>query len=141
MLIYLETRFVSIDCQKFVSSTEGYKMGGTTSDTGIGPHEGIEFRLYREGKKDIILFFSDNDVDIARCKADLLDLGEITCILDDNLIAFIFYRPTCIDKAKRLEQLLAKQVKRSSPLYRQTECEIGAILGYERWQVDAYLNQ
>lgn len=95
--------------------------------------------LFVMGQNMHILFFSDGDVESARDEAYLLGLHNITYNLGDNLTAFIFYRPGHVDKAKRLKHLLARKAGRSSKVYQQTEREIGEVLGYEAWHINAYL--
>ena len=108
----------------------------------IGPHEGIEFQLYEKGKKNVILLSDDLPLDDALDEAKRLGAEYITASFDPLVTSYIFYRPSHKQRALRLKELLLEM-----PLYNnftrdrkiEHERETGRILGYEDWQIEAFI--
>ena len=108
----------------------------------IGPHEGIEFELYEKGLKNVILLADDLPLDDAFAKAERLGAEFITATYNPLVTSYIFYRPSHINQALRLKELLL-----DIPHYRnfareqkvEHERETGQILGYKEWQIKAFI--
>ena len=82
-------------------------MGKMKLPKAIGPHEGIEFMLIEQGKKDLALFGFDYPEDDHYAKAKFLGLGVLEfdhgdAGLDGELKSVVFYRPGYQNKAQEL---------------------------------------
>lgn len=108
----------------------------------IGPHEGIEFQLYEQGTKHVILLADDLPLDEAFADAYRLGAEYITVSSDSLLISYIFYRPNHKQQALRLRKLLL-EIPQYMGFTREEkidyERETGQILGYEEWQIEAFI--
>ena len=108
----------------------------------IGPHEGIEFELYEKQTKHVILLADDLPLDDAFTEAKRLGAEYIIASYDPLVTSYIFYRPSHTQQALRL-----KELQLEAPWYRgftleqniSHERETGQILGYEDWQIEAFI--
>jgi hypothetical protein len=100
---------------------------------GIGPHEGKEYHLMKEGKKNLALF-SDVIPDEFREDPANLDLGVIACEAE---FCTVFYRQGYREEAEALFALNMKA--RGTGFDPVLERQIGHLLGYEDWQIDVFL--
>ena len=105
---------------------------------GIGPHEGREFDLMRRGEKDVALFFEIEPEGLAA----ILDAGfQFMKFLQfthqgKEHFTHIVYRPSHKAQAIRLKKLVLAPKQGIDPV---REHEIGAILGYTRSEVKAFI--
>lgn len=101
---------------------------------GVGPHTGIEYTLMSEGKKNIAMFadlipdeFIENPAGI---DMDTISSTDGTCT--------IFYMCGHNADATRLMELnLSTRGRGYMP---EVEREIGRLLGYQEWEINAFLN-
>lgn len=107
---------------------------------GIGPHEGKELELMLAGKKQVAKF-SDF---IPASFVPYLETEKFHCKVSFHTIhediaypTFIIYIPEHQEQAEKLIQLLKPELL----VFDDTHRQIGRILGYEEWQIDAFLNQ
>lgn len=108
----------------------------------IGPHEKIEFQLYEQNTKHVILLADDLLLDEAFADAERLG-AEYLAVSNDTLITnYIFFRPSHKQQALRLKELLLELPQYSDFTREQKiehERETGQILGYEDWQIEAFI--
>lgn len=97
----------------------------------IGPHEGIEYELMCQGKKTVALFELVPDAFIEN--TNQLELNRM-CV---DAYTHIFYLSGYKDQADKLVELLS--IAKNRGCVAEIEHEIGAILGYTKAQVDAYI--
>lgn len=100
---------------------------------GVGPHTDIEYKLMCEGKKKLAMFsdlipdeFIDNPAGI---EMDVISNPEGTCT--------IFYMHGHNAEATRLMELNLST--RGRGFIPEVEREIGRLLGYQEWEINAFL--
>lgn len=106
----------------------------------MGPHEGIEFDLHANSRKDIIYFHWD-------CIYD--EVFEMAKAVRAETLAFengpeqqlsdIFYRPGFHNLATELLKIMQNPSKIRDPDFEDTEKRIGRILGYSEEDIETYL--
>lgn len=118
--------------------------GGTIIDNPdipfrIGPHEGHEFSLMREGKKNVALFFElePNGLDLILAEGFNLLMFRQFSHLGTTFFTRIVFRNGHEAAAIRLKEIVQEDCKRVDP---EREHEIGQILSYTREHVDAYID-
>ncbi|MDR5771235.1 MULTISPECIES: hypothetical protein [unclassified Caballeronia] len=100
---------------------------------GVGPHSEIEYRLMCEGKKKLAMF-SDLIPDEFIDNPSNLDMDVIS---DTRGMCTIFYMRGHNADAERLMALnLSTRGRGYIP---EVEREIGRLLGYEEWEINAFL--
>lgn len=101
---------------------------------GVGPHEEIEYRLMVERRKYVALFIEKI---IPKEFIENPNRLNYKVLEDEGQNCLIYFMPGYGEEAKKLLLLL----KRGSNLgfQEETEREIGHILGYEDWEIDAFL--
>lgn len=101
---------------------------------GVGPHEFIEYELMLATKKNLAMF-----CDLIPSKfvhnPDELDMEMIASADCRNTVYFM--RGHREDAERLLDLTLGARGKGFEPA---TEREIGRLLGYEEWQIDAFLD-
>ncbi len=107
----------------------------------IGPHEGKEFELMRNGQKNIALFFSDYEFPecfIPYIKSNIFRLKEVFISSSPkcDLTAQIVYKPEAEEEANLLAELI--KIREFIP---QNEKKIGLLLGYSEEDVDFYVSE
>lgn len=105
----------------------------------IGPHDGREFSLMWEGKKNVALFFEVEPEGIEDLLEDgfvLLKFLQFTHQSKTYFTRIIFRRGYEAD-ALRLKEIVSCDTK---GVDEQREHEIGKILSYTPDQVDAYIH-
>lgn len=105
---------------------------------GIGPHEGREFALMRENKKNVALFFEiepDGLNEILQEGYCLLQFRQFVH-LGQTFFTRIVFRDGFETDAIRLKTLVSETGKDVDPT---REYEIGTILSYSREQVEAFI--
>ena len=117
--------------------------GGTIMDDphipfGIGPHEGKEFSLMREGKKNVALFFElePRGLDLILAEGFNLLMFRQFSHLGKTFFTRIVFRDGYEASAIRLKEIVQEDCQRIDP---EREHEIGQILSYTREHVDAYI--
>lgn len=101
--------------------------------TGVGPHEFVEYELMASGEKHLAMF---SDLIPAAFVHDPCEL-ELGMITSDDKTCTVYYRQGHREAAERLLALnLSSYGKGFVP---EIEREIGRLLGYEDWQIDAFL--
>lgn len=118
--------------------------GQVMREDAIGPHEGIEFQLYEQKTKHVILLADDLPLDEAFADAERLGAEYITASYVPVITSYIFYRPSHENQALRLKELQMetlqyKDFTRERKI--EHERETGQILGYEDWQIEAYIEK
>lgn len=106
---------------------------------GVGPHEGIEFELMREGKKNVALFFELKPDGLESILADgfiMLQFAQFTH-KDKTYFTRIVFRSGFETEAIRLKEIVTDSSQGIDP---DREHEIGRILSYKPEQVDAFIN-
>ena len=118
----------------------------------IGPHEGIEFELIKQAKKDLALFFFDYPFDDHRQQAQASGLHRLWFDPSGDILAHfaqqklsvkqnvIYYRTGYKQQAFKLMhtiQLMWSQPEKSQ----QCDRKIGQLLGYSEQQIQAYCAQ
>ena len=105
---------------------------------GIGPHEGQEFLLMREGKKDVALFFElePDGLDLILAEGFNLLMFQQFSHLGITYFTRIVFRNGHESAAMRLKEIVQEDCRCVDP---EREHEIGQILSYTREQVDAYI--
>lgn len=110
----------------------------TSSDStqlpdGIGPHNGREYELMATAKKCVALFF-DLIPDEFHENPAKLSMGRIS---SEDGTCSVYYLDGHREEAFRLLDLsLGTSYAGYVP---EVEREIGQLLGYEEWQIDAFL--
>ena len=109
----------------------------------IGPHEGIEFKLIEQGKKDLALFGFDYPEDDHYAKAKLLGLGVLEfdhgdAGLDGELKNVVFYRPGYQNKAQELVDAVKLSLTRPED-WQAVEYQIGSLLGYTDHEISVFI--
>lgn len=105
----------------------------------IGPHDGREFSLMREGKKNVALFFEIEPEGLE----DLLEDGFVLLKFlqfkyqGKAFFTRIVFRRGYEADALRLKEIVSRDTK---GVDEQREHEIGKILSYTPDQVDAYIH-
>lgn len=98
---------------------------------GIGPHENREYNLMSLGKKHLAMFW-----DIVPYEFFANPLGiQYRRLCHDRSMTTIFYRLGHLDDAQKLMELTTGGHRFDADVERQ----IGRLLGYEEWQIDAFL--
>lgn len=100
---------------------------------GVGPHDYVEYELMADGKKNLAMFsdlipsaFVHNPCSL---KLGMIRSPDSTCT--------VYYRHGHETDARRLLDLnLSAYGKGCVP---DIEREIGRLLGYEEWQIEAFL--
>ena len=113
-------------------------------DKAIGSHEGIEFQLFEQGRKHVILLSDDLSIDEAFAAAMRLGAKYLSVSIDPLVTSFIFYRPSHKEQALRLKELQQEALQYSGLTREQKiahERETGEILGYEDWQIDVFIEK
>ena len=112
---------------------------GVTLPDGIGPHEGREFTLMRAGSKHVALFFELEPDGLDEILEDGFELLKFPQFVHKDTVYFtwIVFRPSYGEAALRLKHLVTAPSKSLDPV---KEHEIGAILGYQRKDVDSFIN-
>ncbi|MDP6967487.1 MAG: hypothetical protein QGG88_00040 [Gammaproteobacteria bacterium] len=110
---------------------------------GIGPHEGIEFDLVKQGKKDLVLFFCDYPVDDHYAQAQQLGMSVLEFdhqdpYLDPQLKNVVFYRQGYRAQAEELVDMINLSLTRPDN-WQQLEYRIGQLLGYSDHAIAVYL--
>ncbi|MBN3758186.1 hypothetical protein G3N95_35085 [Paraburkholderia sp. Tr-20389] len=100
---------------------------------GVGPHEGAEYRLMAEGKKHVAMFSDCIPVEFFENPLHL-DLGVLENTAES---CTVFYMPGYREEAERLMVVNAQAC--NAHFKEDLEREIGRILGYEDWQIEAFL--
>jgi len=105
---------------------------------GVGPHEGKEFVLMRDGYKNVALFF---EIEPEGLKEILLEGFSFMKFpqfehLGVTFFTWIVFRNGFENDAIRLKALVEQNTKGVEP---DREHEIGEILSYTRDEVDAFL--
>lgn len=100
---------------------------------GVGPHEIIEYELMVATRKNLALF-SDWIPSKFVHNPHELDLEMIASADGSNTVYFM--RGHRDDAMRLLDLVLDSRGKGFEP---QVEREIGRLLGYEEWQIDAFL--
>ena len=115
-----------------------------SEEKAIGPHEGIEFQLFEQGRKHVILLSDGLPLDEAFAAAKRLGANYLSVSTDPLVTSYIFYRSSHKKQALRLKEL-QQEVLQYSGLTREQkiahERETGEILGYESWQIDAFIEK
>ena len=105
----------------------------------IGPHEGIEFQLMRDGKKDIS-FFQDYEPEgineVLMDGFELLMFSQKT-VAKKHYFTRIIFRKGFEKKALRLKELIQNKPSKIIP---SREHEVGSLLSYTEKEVEAYLS-
>lgn len=100
---------------------------------GIGPHEDAEYQLMIDGKKHLAMFSDLIPDEFIDDPAEL----HIGVVQSDDGTCTVYYMPGHEEAAERLLALnLSSYGKGFVP---EIEREIGRLLGYEDWQIDAFL--
>lgn len=100
---------------------------------GIAPHEDAEYQLMAAGKKHLAMF-SDLIPEEFIDDPEGLKIGVVR---SDDGECTVYYMPGHREAAERLLALnLSSYGKGFVP---EIEREIGRLLGYEEWQIDAFL--
>ncbi|WP_439242703.1 hemocin immunity protein [Lonepinella sp. BR2474] len=107
----------------------------------IGPHEGKEFELMRNGQKNIALFYSDYEFPesfIPYIKSGTFRLKEVFISSSPkcDLTAQIVYKPEAEKEADLLAELI--KILKFIP---ENEKKIGLLLGYSEEDVDFYVSR
>lgn len=129
---------------RYGSLIEEGKLEEAKSLNAIGPHEGIEFLLFEAGCKDVILLADDLPLDEAFANAERLAAEYITASYAPLVTSYIFYRPSHKKHALRLKELQMETLQYKGFTRERKiehERETGQILGYEDWQIEAYIEK
>lgn len=125
-------------CRRRTFQVQEKYMGERELPAGIGPHEEKELELMLAAKKDVAKFFDF----IPAAFVPYLQSGRFHYLVDFQNIdggfaypTFIIYRPEARGKAEELASLLTPQLLTLDETHRR----IGRILGYEEWQIEAFL--
>ncbi|MBF7683674.1 hemocin immunity protein [Acinetobacter sp. B5B] len=121
----------------------------STNHPSLGPHEGIELELMLANKKDLSLFYTDSEIPkdfFPLFKAKKLFFRTISfpnaLLHNENYMDFkmhiISKNENCL-KADRLEHLLKISFRPGQSII-EIEREIGELLGYEKHDIDFYIN-
>ncbi|MFE3837471.1 hypothetical protein [Pseudogemmobacter sonorensis] len=105
---------------------------------GVGPHEGREFALMREGRKNVALFSEIEPEGLEEILAEGFCLFKFPqfSLRDRVFFAWIVFRDGFEGDALRLRQLLKPGMPGIDPA---REHEIGRILSYSEEEVEAFL--
>lgn len=105
----------------------------------IGPHEGVELMLMQQGKKHIALFTDFIPADFVPYLHSTYHIKTLFVAQHEGFAypSFVIYTPEYQKQAEELIQLLKPELLALDDTHRK----IGRILGYEEWQIDAFLNQ
>lgn len=109
-------------------------MENSLPAAGVGPHEFVEYEMMAAGTKNLAMFSDLIPTAFLHDPAGL-DLGMIT---SDDLTCTIYYRQGYLEAAKRL--LALNLSTRGEGFIPELEKEIGGLLGYDDWEIDAFLN-
>ena len=106
--------------------------------TGIGPHDGREFMLMRDGKKNVALFFEVAPEGLDAILSDGFNLLLFRQFEHQGRVFFtrIVFRDGYGAAALRLKDLVQRDSRGVDPA---REHEIGEILSYRREDVDAFI--
>lgn len=109
-----------------------------TLPDGIGPHEGREFALMRAGSKHVSLFFELEPEGLDEIIEDGFELLKFEQFVNAETMYYtwIVFRPSHRPSALRLKQLVTGPAKGFDHV---REHEIGAILGYDPKDVEAFI--
>lgn len=110
----------------------------TTLPEGVGPHEGREFDLMRQGDKHVALFFELKPEGLDGFLAEGYKLLKFRQFTHEGAAYYtrIVYRPSHAKDAQRLQALVTENHRGIDPLRKH---EIGKILGYTHAEVEAFL--
>ena len=113
-------------------------MKAHTMPAGIGPHEGQEFALMRDGKKHVALFFEIEPEGLDAILSEGFNLVMFRQFEHQGRIFYtrIVFRDGYEADAVRLKDLVQRDSGRIEPA---REHEIGAILSYTQDEVDAFI--
>jgi len=113
-------------------------MTGHELPAGIGPHEGREFMLMRDGKKNVALFFEVAPDGLDAILSDGFNLLLFRQFEHQGRVFFtrIVFRDGYGAAALRLKDLVQRGNSAVDP---EREHEIGEILSYRREDVDAFI--
>ena len=109
----------------------------------IGPHEGVEFDLIKQGKKQLAYFCHDypgNDhyEQAKKLSLNLIEFSFKEPNQDQNLLNVVFYRIGYYDQAEQLVEAL--QLAHTKPFnWHDIEFKIGSLLGYTPHEVQVFV--
>lgn len=113
---------------------------------GIGPHEGVEFDLIRRGMKRVAVFYGyipeecDTEVELQGLQAFALTVpttADTDRARNEPIEVLIVHVPDAEKDAWELADIVRADFEGRASIegIRRT----GRILGYEEWQIEAYL--
>lgn len=131
--------FAKLTFQQFVFKYFYFRSNMNAQPNGIAPHEGKELELMLTGKKQVAKFSDFIPADFV----PYLVRGQFHYLVSFHVTdgefafpTFVIYAPQHQQKAQQLLQLLKPELLVLDETHRQ----IGRILGYEEWQIDAFLH-
>ncbi|WP_250528855.1 hypothetical protein [Caballeronia sp. ATUFL_F1_KS4A] len=109
------------------------KLDPAEIPAGVGPHSEIEYQLMCQGKKKLAMFSDLIPNDFIANPAGL----DMEVIADPQKTCTVFYMQGHNAEATRLMELNLSV--RGRGFIPEVEREIGRLLGYEEWEINAYL--
>ncbi|WP_027213811.1 hypothetical protein [Burkholderia sp. WSM2232] len=108
-------------------------MENVLPPAGVGPHEFAEYEMMAARTKNLAMF---SDLIPAAFIHDPSNL-HLGMIASDDLTCTIYYRQGYRETAERL--LALNLSTRGKGFIPEVEREIGLLLGYDDWEIDAFL--
>lgn len=105
---------------------------------GIGPHEQQELALMLAGKKHVALFSDFIPADfLPYLQQGVFQLQTAFCTVHEGMAfpSFVIFAPSHRQQAETLIGLITQPRRFDA----ETERRIGRILGYEAWQIEAFI--